>query len=565
MRTPSILIPLALLVAAACSSPPAPAPDLPKPVLPTAAPTAAAFVEAEVAQYQPLVVAAHRAWWEASTTGTDEAFARQTEAEDAVDRFLADSKRFEQVKAYRDDATVTDPMVKRQLEVLYREMLGKQVAPELLGKITTLRAAVTKTFNTYRGTIDGKEVTQNDIKKVLRTSIDGKQLHAAWEAQKGVGALVAPKLAELARLRNQVAKQLGFRDYYALRIAENEQDEDMVLRLFDELDELTRDHFTKHKALVDERLAKRLGIPQSELMPWHYQNPFFQDPPAVFDLGLDEAYQGQDPLKLCRDFYSSIGLETADILARSDLYEKKGKSPHAFCANIDREGDVRVLANVRPGLDWQATMIHELGHAVYEKNVDPKLPWLLRTRTHAITTEGFAMMVDRLVANPHWARAAGAIDDAKRDGALAEARAYLAFAPLQFSRWAQVMLRFERAMYADPSQDLNKLWWDLVERYQGLRRPPGRNAPDYASKIHLVIVPVYYHNYMLGDLFGAQLHEVLAGLEQKDPFAAVYFGNPQVGELLTTKLFASGKLHRWDVLIEQATGKPLSAAAFARR
>ena len=53
----------------------------------------------------------------------------------------------------------------------------------------------------------------------------------------------------------------------------------------------------------------------------------------------------------------------------------------------------------------------------------------------------------------------------------------LRLASLIFSRWCQVMLHFERAMYGDPEQDLNTLWWDLVERYQGVRRPEGRDAP----------------------------------------------------------------------------------------
>ena len=35
-----------------------------------------------------------------------------------------------------------------------------------------------------------------------------------------------------------------------------------------------------------------------------------------------------------------------------------------------------------------------------------------------------------------------------------------------FARWALVMLHFEKALYANPEQDLNKLWWDIVERYQ---------------------------------------------------------------------------------------------------
>jgi peptidyl-dipeptidase A len=65
---------------------------------------------------------------------------------------------------------------------------------------------------------------------------------------------------------------------------------------------------------------------------------------------------------------------------------------------------------------------------------------------------------------------------------------------LVFSRWAQVMYRFEKSMYEDPDQDLNKLWWDLVEKYQGLRKPEGRDMPDWAAKIHIALYPCYYHN-----------------------------------------------------------------------
>ena len=76
-----------------------------------------------------------------------------------------------------------------------------------------------------------------------------------------------------------------------------------------------------------------------------------------------------------------IGLPIDDVIARSDLYEKPGKSPHAFCTDIDREGDVRVLANIVPNEYWMGTMLHELGHSVYSsKNIPATLPYVLRTR-----------------------------------------------------------------------------------------------------------------------------------------------------------------------------------------
>ena len=75
-----------------------------------------------------------------------------------------------------------------------------------------------------------------------------------------------------------------------------------------------------------------------DLRPWHYHDPFFQEAPAIFAADFDSVYAKADILKLCRDFYAGIGLPIDDVIARSDLYEKPGKSPHAFCTDIDREG-----------------------------------------------------------------------------------------------------------------------------------------------------------------------------------------------------------------------------------
>ena len=529
-----------------------------------AAADAAAFVKAQVEAYKPMSIAANKAWFDASVTGTDEAFAASKKTDDAINEFLADSKRFAKVKALRDQPGIDDPLLKRQIEVMYLAMLDKQVEPTLLAQITGVEKEVEQAFNTYRGTVDGKQVTHNQVEDILEQSTDSAKLRAAWEAQKGVGPVVAPKLLQLVGLRNQVAKKLGFRDFYAMRLAKSELNEEKLLALFDELDRLTREPFLKAKAVVDERLAKRLKVKVEELMPWHYQNPFFQEPPAVFDTGLDAIFKQQDTVALSQKYFDDMGLASGDIVKRSDLFEKEGKTPHAFAADIDREGDIRVLCNVVPGMRWQITMVHELGHAVYDKFIDRKLPWLLREPTHPLTTEGIAMMFDYHVANPKWSEAMGVMTAEQSAAAVAESRAYQAFAELQFSRWTQVMLRFERAMYADPTQDLDKLWWDLVEKYQALKRPE-RKAPDYASKIHLVVAPVYYQNYMLGKLFAAQVHEAIAKHVGTPAAETVYVGDPKAGRFLEDKVFGPGARYDWNGLTKYATGSELAPAAFARR
>jgi peptidyl-dipeptidase A len=245
-------------------------------------------------------------------------------------------------------------------------------------------------------------------------------------------------------------------------------------------------------------------------MPWDYHDPFFQESPAVFDANLDEPFLKADILKLCRDFYKGIGLPIDDVIARSDLYEKPGKSPHAFCIDIDRDGDVRVLGNIVPNEYWMGTMLHELGHSTYSSRTIPKsVPYVLRCESHILTTEGVAMQFERFSKSRKWLEKMGVQvpNPEKFDVAAEKVRKN---SLLIFSRWCQVMLRFEKAMYENPNQDLNKLWWDLVEKYQGLKRPAGRNAPDYASKIHICNAPVYYHNYMMGQLFASQVHATVA-------------------------------------------------------
>jgi peptidyl-dipeptidase A len=136
---------------------------------------------------------------------------------------------------------------------------------------------------------------------------------------------------------------------------------------------------------------------------------------------------------------------------------------------------------------------------------------------------------------------------------------------LIFSRWSQVMLHFERGLYGNPDQDLSKLWWDLVDKYQALHRPENRSEPDYASKVHFVTNPVYYHNYMMGELFASQVHHALARqLGVKDVAGFAYTGRTEVGAFLKEKVFAPGARFPWNELTRFATGESLGAGDYAQ-
>lgn len=524
------------------------------------------FVKDHERRLRPLDVAANRAWWDANTSGKAEDFARKVETQNRIDEALADPKVFAELKALKEHRKkIDDPLLARSIDVLYLLYLEKQVDTALLKKIVAKANAIEEQFNKFRARVDGREMTDNEVRQALKTSTNSERLQAVWEASKAVGAEVSGDLKELVRLRNQAAVKLGFKNFHALQLYLNEQDGEQLLKLFDELDELTRAPFQAAKADLDARLAKRCGIQTADLRPWHYQDPFFQATPDVFAADLDAPFARADLLAMCRTFYAGIGLPIDRVIARSDLYEKKGKSQHAFCTDIDREGDVRVLANIRPNIQWASTLLHEFGHSVYSSlNIPASLPYPLRSESHILTTEGVAMMFER---------------DSKRgqflvqmDLPVKDVKAFneaasksMRYQLLIFSRWCQVMLRFEKGMYENPEQDLNKLWWDLVEKYQLVKRPAGRNAPDYASKVHIVSAPVYYHNYMMGELFASQVHHAIVRelYKDADPVSVTYVGNKAVGEFMRKRVFEPGRTLSWNELTRHATGETLNAKAFA--
>ncbi len=503
------------------------------------------------------------AWWALATTGTAEAQEELVRAGTEYDALFSDKEEYGKVRGWYGDREALDsPLLRRQVEVLYRTFAGRQGDPETLRRVQELEAEANAVYGNHRGTVDGKPVGENGIREILRASGDGALRREAWEASKTVGREVEGTVRELARLRNGLAREQGYADHRQRSLDLQEIDPDELDRLMLELESLTDAPFRELKANLDAELGERFGV--EAVMPWHLPDPFFQEPPEIAGLDVDRYFAGGDVEALTRRTYDGMGLEVRGVLARSDLYEREGKSQHAFCLCVGREYpyDVRVLANVRPDSYWANTMLHEFGHAVYDKHVDPKLPYFLRGYAHVCTTEAVALMMGSLADDPAWLSAvAGAPEtdlDEDREGLLRRARADR----LVFTRWALVLYHFEKALYADPDrEDPNGLWWDLVERLQMVERPPGRDEPDWAAKIHVAVAPVYYHNYVLGHLIAAQLRR---HLEANVTGGVPFFASEVAGRYLLEAVFGPGARNGWEDTVLGATGERLNPDYFVQ-
>jgi peptidyl-dipeptidase A len=447
---------------------------------------------------------------------------------------------------------------------MYNSYLGNQVDTALLNSVIKMQTEIEKKYSNFRADVNGKKLSDNEVEEVLKTSVSSTELQTAWEGHKAIGPVVAQDIISLVKKRNEIAKQLGFNNYHEMSLKLSEQDPEEISTLFDELDNLTRDAFAGLKGEIDTFLSKRNNVKTEELMPWHYQNRFFQEAPAIYSVDLDKYYKDQNIETLTTDYFASMGLDIKEMIAKSDLYEKPGKNQHAYCIDIDNEGDVRVLCNIKPNYSWMNTMLHEFGHANYDKYIDMQLPYSLRNPAHTFTTEAIAMFFGRMASNAQFLVDLKLTDTADARSVSAEGFKVLRLEQLTFSRWAQVMYRFEKALYADPDQDLNKLWWELVEKYQMIKRPADRNQPDWASKIHVATSPCYYHNYLLGELLASQFNNyITATVLKSDNFGQSYYGKTEVGQYFTEKVFKPGARYSWNELIEKATGEKLTAKYYA--
>ncbi|MBC8078695.1 MAG: M2 family metallopeptidase [Chloroflexales bacterium] len=521
-----------------------------------------AFVDRIAVEIRPLWTGRAAANWGLATTG-EERYQRELRdySEQAMLRF-ARADEWQQVREWHARRhELGDPLLRRQLELLYLRYAGNQQPPEQIARIAALQAELSTLYTIFRSTLGGQQLPENTLKDMLRSENDVELRQEAWEATKQIGPVAAPVLLELVEARNAGARAMGWRDYYAMALELQEVDEAELFALLDELEEATREPFARRKATIDAALAARYGSEPGAMFPWHYSDPFFQEPPHTGAVDLDAIFAGQDVEALTVSTFDGLGLEIRPILARSDMWERPGKDQHAFCTHIDRAGDVRVLCNLRPDARWMETSLHEFGHAVYDAYLAPELPYLLRTPAHTNTTEAVAMLMGRLARDAAWLRQVRGLS-ADEAAVLAEpASAEERTKQLVFVRWALVMTHFERALYADPRRpDLNALWWDLVERFQLVRRPPGRDAPDWATKLHLAVAPVYYHNYMLGELTASQLRATIGravpGGELVNSSAA--------GAFLRDRLFALGAQHPWNDALALLSGERLTPRYFAQ-
>lgn len=516
------------------------------------------FLDHFIPAFEKKFIQLNKATWILETTGSQDAADLKADLDAELRILASDSKTYAQLLDWEKSQEIQDPLLKRQLNVLVRLFKQNQIPQKMLEKLAEKEARLAQSYAQFRPEIDGKKVSENEIRYILKHEKNIEKRKRAWEASKEIGQALASQILELVELRNESAHLLGYSDFFQMQLHMQEVDGKWLLATFDQLFHASDAAYTSVLREIEKRQAGSFGVSIDMLGPWAWSDPFAQEDP-LDSSAFDALVSDIDIVSASTAFYDRMGIDVRPILEKSDMMERPGKNQHAFCMNVDRKGDVRTLNNVQKSIKWLETTLHEYGHAIYDLGVDFTLPWLLREPPHMITTEAMALLAGR---QAYRSMTLPMLVGESRDKQplIQKIDESLKRRQLIFSRWALVMTAFESELYRNPRQDLNALWWTYVEKYQKIRRPKGREqGADWAAKYHIGLAPVYYFSYLLGEMFASSIQESL-----EKECGSSQIATKKAGEFLRAKLFSPGNRMDWSGLVQHVTGKSLGSDAWVR-
>jgi len=514
-----------------------------------------AFLEAYEAFARPVAHKLHLAYWKFSCTGDSSHQVAIKECEELFSDLHGDSRVYDAIEEWLEQPLDSD-FQQRQLELLQREYRRSKAPDDLRKQIIELTLNIEETVSVFRPTLRGRTVNSNELDRILLHEEDEATRREAWLATRQVGQEVSEEAIALVKLRNELAQHLGFTNYFELAVDDEELSIDFVEGILDALHKQSEAAWTSCRTNIESELCMARGKSIEDLMPWDHSDRFFQSYPRKDpSLSTDSWFEPSTIRRHSQNFFRRVGLPIEQLWEASDMMPREGKYPHAFCIGIDNPEDVRVLCNLDGTTRWMDTTLHEFGHALYNRYIDPELPWLLREAAHTFITEAVAMYFGRHARDPRWLTGIVGIP-ADRTSPIAGVQAE---SQLIFSRWAMLVTRFEQAMYTDPNQDLNDLWWRLSTELQGLKRPEGHDLPDWASKVHISCYPAYYQNYIYGELLASQFRECIV----QGPKGESGTLEAEVGDFFKP-LFSTGRSQSWQHTIRTRTGRDLDPGAWLK-
>jgi peptidyl-dipeptidase A len=540
------------------------------------------FLKLADAGYQALYRVNAEAQWKAVTDVTPEHDAAAEATGKAYAAFNGNPALITEARELlTHEKELTELSVRELKQLLLNAAEGPMTNPDLVAKRVEAETKQASIMNSFQFKLNGQTITANQIDDKLQKSSDLNERKAVWEASKQSGPALKPNLVVLRDLRNGVAKEMKYPDYFALEVASYGMTTDEMLKMLDDWRTTLRPLYLQLHTWAKYKLAEKFHQPVPKKIPAHWiNNRWSQEWEGLVDAAdIDKYFEGRNAewvIKTAEQFYTGLGFSPLPktFWERSDLYplppdSKRKKNTHASCWHVDLENDIRSLQSIEPNATWFQTAHHELGHGYYFKAYTrPEVPHLLRTGAAPGFHEGVGELIALAASQVPYLQSRGILpNDFKADktaflldDALARSIPFIYFS-------AGVMPHWEADVYAKnlSPNEWNARWWKYVGEMQGIEPPSPRGEEfcDAATKTHINDNPAYYYNYAFATVFKFQLHDYIARkILHQPPQSCNYADNKEVGAWLNN-ILRKGATEDWHKVLKEATGEDISTRAMA--
>lgn len=474
--------------------------------------------------------------WAQYTTGFDFGI---TEAYFKLSEELKNKKNYETILNYREKDL--DPIDKRRVEIMYNVFkpyhLGRELN-EINLEIKEKTNEVSKVLNTFRYTLDGKEITSVEITQILTNEEDREKRKKAYFSRSAINkALVDAGFIELINLRKQLAKEYGAKDFVEYQLKNNELSPTIFDNWQEDLDEML--------PLLDEKRKEYANkyLNEEEMMPWDEEYINTQIAPSI-----NTTVDMSDYYNVIANFYRLFGFDIDKYSITYDIFPRKNKSQWGYNFPIEVGKDSRILANVKNKYYEYRVLLHETGHGVHFFLQDPEES-ILNAGISGIVTEGIANLFGGFLYDEMFYKNFFG-DEVKEE--FAEMAEYDKLSYLRFIG----TIFFDHALYRNDIETLDDIYDVYFKVYNDLfGDKPHAEQPPFGYRIHYTTHPIYLHNYFMGDVTCEMIKKVFL---KKYGLSKVSENPKLFGEFLVEEAIKPSGLYKYEELFKKISGEDFS-------
>ncbi len=427
---------------------------------------------------------------------------------------------------------ISDRTDKQRLQILVARTLPDRIEarPALVAFKDSLRAIA----DSFKVDFQGEEKSLAEVEDTYRHSRSRSQRELGCRAFYAVGENLSSGVTRLIKARNEAAAKLGYENYWELAASQFAQNGVDILQLLKAVDSLTQ---SVNTGFLDEA---RTGLGVNELEPWDIPYAHSQ-----IDRQGDTFFPSDSHYTFVKRGLASVGFN----LEKLPIYfEKANKIDNVFDVEIFAvrpPHDIRLLTTNQTGFAGIQALLGRTGTALYSAYIAQERPlynYAADPTWHSAMQEVMAAMAyDSAWLNDVVNLPVGLIKQFRHAKLEEESfRIRVLLADISFIHEAHV----------NPEQDLNRLYWNLFQKYTGL--PSHEDIIIWSTVPGLMTDPMIPIRQLLGKAIAAQSINYMTS----------YFGplinNHNTSSFLVQNYFRFGSRYAWSELLQRGTGEKLN-------